>query len=229
MWLMVLFSAFTAVGQSTEPDVACVGQTRRYWVDSIPGHTYHWRIDGVTVQNGTIDMFRWTWTSVADYIVSVQETSSENCVGPWKLMPVHVINDPPTFVPPVLGTGYCVEDISEAEYNPAGTYDLKTDLIPPRPDYYLLTFGSTLLDYSTIIKSCPGNLTVSWVIDFAGALPPNLTGTGQISAAIPAAGIQFPVGNNVITWTVTDVAGNTTVYSVVLVVLPRPEIGDIPP
>ncbi len=121
-----------------------------------------------------------------------------------------------------------MEDITAAVYNPGGTY-YGTDLSPPRPDYYILAFGSTLLDYTTVTNSCPGDLTISWVIDFAGATPPDLTGTGQISAAIPAGGIQFPLGNNVITWTVTDVAGNTTVYSVTLVVLPRPEIGDIPP
>jgi hypothetical protein len=230
MLLMVLFSARRAAGETTMSDTVCVGTTKPYWVNPVPGSTYLWKLDGVT-QTPTIttDSVIISWNTLGDFELTVQEKSIDNCFGDVKLLKVHVKNDPPTFIPPVLSSGYCVEDITVAEYDPAGSYDDKTDLIPPRPDYYLLPFESTLLDITGISDDCPGTLTISWVIDFEGVSPPDLTGNGQISDAIPPGGIQFPVGTNVITWTVTDAAGSTTVHSVTLVVLPRPDIGDIPP
>ena len=224
---MVLLCALRVAGQSTLPDNVCVGDTKHYWVVETVGSTYEWQIDGV-VQLSVIHEIDITWNTVGDFTLTVQETSADNCPGEVKSLPVHVKNDPPTFTPPALGTGYCVQDISVAVYNPGGIYYVN-DLVPPRPDYYLVPQGSTMLDYTLTLNSCPNTLTITWEIDFAGALPPNLTGTGQISASIPPGGMQFPPGNNVITWTVTDVVGNVTTYQVTLVVLPRPDIGDIPP
>jgi len=233
LWLMTTLLVWTgalpAAAQTTEPDTVCLGVTEPYWVNPSPGSTYHWELDGApqTPTPGT-DSVIITWNATGDFILTVQETSAANCLGPVDTLKIHVIHDPPLFVPPALSAGYCPEDITSAVYQPGGTYYVN-DLVPPRPDYYFLPQGSTLLDYTLQPQSCPGGLTVTWEIDFEGALPPNLTGTGQISAAIPASGIQFPIGNNVITWTVTDIAGNTMTYSVTLVVLPRPDIGDIPP
>jgi hypothetical protein len=225
MVVMVLLSALRVSGQSTLPDTVCLGETTRYWVTGAANSTYEWKLDLITQPSTTNEIFI-LWNSLGNFELTVQETTTDNCIGPLRTMPVLVQNDPPTFIPPVLSGGYCMEDITAAVYTPGGTY-YGTDLSPPRPDYYLLTQGSTLLDYTTLVNSCPGDLTISWVIDFADATP-DLTGSGQISDAIPPGGIQFPLGNNVITWTVTDVAGNITIYSVTLVVLPRPEIGDIP-
>lgn len=226
--LMVLLGAPMAAGQTTMPDTVCLGATESYWVNTVPGSTYLWKLDGVLqTPVTTTDTVYIDWNTLGDYILTVQEISADNCPGDVKSLQVHVQHDPPTFVQPVLASGYCMEDIAAAVYNPLGTYYVN-DLTPPRPDHYLLPQGSTMLNYTTIMNGCPDLLVVSWVIDFAGATP-DLTGNGQISASIPPGGIQFPLGNNVITWTVTDVAGITTIYTVTLVVLPRPDIGDIPP
>jgi len=229
MLLMALAGAFRVSGQSGLPDTVCAGVTKPYWVTYTPGSAYNWLLDGVPqIPTITTDTVFITWSTTGDFLLTVQEITAENCPGTVRSLQVHVKNDPPAFVPPLLAPGYCMEDITTAVYNPGGTYYVN-DLVPPRPDYYLLAEGSTLLDITGISDDCPGALTISWVIDFAGALPPDLVGTGQISASIPPGGIQFPLGNNVITYTLTDAAGSSTVHSVTLVVLPRPEIGDIPP
>lgn len=226
--LMVLLGTLAATGESTLPDTVCAGETKHYWVDSTANSTYTWSIDGIVQASGTMAMFTRTWTTAGDYLLTVLETTAENCPGEEKQLQVHVKDDPPTFTAPVLATGYCMEDITDAVYNPGGTYYVN-DLVPPRPDYYLLPAGSVLLDLTIVQHTCPGALSIAWVIDFAGALPPDLSGTGQISASIPPGGIQFPPGNNVITWTVTGPSGAVFVVSRTLVVLPRPDIGDIPP
>ena len=226
--LVALAGPVRVAAQSTAPDVVCLGATKHYWVTDNPGSTYEWTIEGVTQPSTTFEIYI-TWNTLGDFTLTVKETTAQNCPGQIRSLPVHVFNDPPGFIVPELATGYCVEDIHQATYNPGGTYYVN-DISPPRPDYYLLTQGNTLLDITGITDDCPGQLTISWVIHFAnGPPPPDLTGTGQISLAIPPEGIQFPVGNNVITWTVTDAAGSTTVHSVTFVVLPRPDIGDIPP
>ena len=233
LWLMMPFLVWTgalpASAQTTEPDTVCLGVTKPYWVNPAPGSTYHWELGGVPqTPTSTTDTVTITWNATGDFILTVQETTSTFCLGPVDTLKIHVIHDPPVFIPPELPGGFCPEDISNAIYQPGGTYYVN-DLVPPRPDYYLLTQGSTLLNYTVQPQGCPGSLSVTWVIDFAGPLPLDLTGNGQISTAIPATGIQFPIGNNVITWTVTDITGTITTYSVTLVVLPRPDIGDIPP
>jgi hypothetical protein len=226
---MALAGAPRAVAQppSNAPDTVCLGETKPYWAGGSAGSTYRWWIEGA-LQATTNDTITITWNMLGDYTIQVQETSQANCVGAKLNLQVHVKNDPPAFTPPEL-TNYCVEDITQAIYQPGGSYELGTDISPPRPDYYLLPEGSQLLDITNIIDDCPGSLTISWVIDFAGATPPDLTGTGQISAAIPPEGIRFPVGSNVITWILTDPGGAVAIHSVTLEVLPRPDIGDIPP
>ncbi|MCX6279408.1 MAG: hypothetical protein NT004_15125 [Bacteroidetes bacterium] len=205
------------------PDTVCVGTTKPYWVKPTPGSSYTWWINGTlqTPPNDTI--LNMTWNTVGEDTINVQETTSENCIGDVKTLLVHVRSDPPTVTPPVLNAGYCVEDINTAIYQPGGSYDAQTDISPPRPNYYLLPAGNTSLNLTIVQHSCPDTLLIEWTINFANAT--NLTGIGQISERTEP--IYFQVGTNTITWTVTNSFGHQD-YSVVLVVLPRPEIGDIP-
>jgi hypothetical protein len=226
---ILLAGAHLAPGQSVLPDTACQFALKHYWVDTTTttGSTYTWQIDGVVQQTGTMAMFAHTWNTLGDFVVSVQETSAAGCEGPIRLLPVHVKNEPPEFTLPVLATGYCVEDITAAIFNPFGTYYVD-DLIPPRPDFFLLPFGDPLLDITNIIDDCPGDLVITWVIDFPDPAPPDdLAGNDQISVGMPPEGIKFPVGITRITWTVKDSGGNSTTHSKELEVFPRPEIGDI--
>lgn len=131
-------------------------------------------------------------------------------------------NQAPSYTLPVLASGYCVLGFIAAEYHPGGTYPVN-DLIPARRDYYIFTAGSPLLDLTNISDNCPGIITISWEIEFADASS-GLSGTGQISTYI--ANIQFPLGNNKITWTLTDVHGNMVSDYILFIVLPRPDINE---
>lgn len=225
--LLLLITAWKGYGQSSAPDTVCLGTSKEYWVTPTTGSTYIWKVN-VDVQPGNLANINILWDEIGDFILSVQETSIDSCLGDIRELPVHVKNDPPEFSVPILDDGYCVEDFSVAVYQPGGSYELGTDIQPPRPDYYLLPEGSTLLDITGITDDCTLNPFISWEIDFAGPSPPdNLTGTDQISAFIPPEGIKFPAGDNTITWTVTDDFGLSVTHSVTLVVLPRPDIGDL--
>jgi hypothetical protein len=131
-------------------------------------------------------------------------------------------NEAPTFTLPVLSDGYCVEGFISAIYNPGGTYYID-DLNPDRRDYYILTSGNTLLDLTGLIDNCPGTITISWEIDLGNDGSVELSGNGQISLSTP---INFPLGQNLITYTVSDAHGNDTSGFVILTVLPRPDITD---
>ena len=121
----------------------------------------------------------------------------------------------------MLVNGYCVEGFVQAIYNPGGAYYVN-DLTPVRRDYYILTNGNTLLDLTGISDNC-GIPVISWEIDFGNNGSTDVTGTDHISLSTP---INFPLGINLITYTVTDVNGNDTSGNVILTVLPRPDILD---
>jgi hypothetical protein len=131
-------------------------------------------------------------------------------------------NQQPVFTPPTLSSGYCVEGFIAAIYKPGGVYYVD-DLTPVRRDYYILTAGNTLLDLNPALISdnCPGTLAISWTIDFGNNGSSDMSGNGQISLVTP---INFPLGDNLVTWTVTDANGNFSQESTILKVLPRPEI-----
>lgn len=127
----------------------------------------------------------------------------------------------PAFTLPLLATGYCVEDISQAVYNevPEGN---PLDLTYPRPDYYIFGVGFTMLNLPSYSDNCALKAPepISWSIDFGNNGSIEYSGNGQLSAYGTA--IHFPVGTNRITCTVTDAVGNTRVKFVDLVVIPRP-------
>jgi hypothetical protein len=126
---------------------------------------------------------------------------------------------------PTLADGYCPIDIFQAKFNNA---PYPNDLYYLRPDYYIFGVGSPILDLdlTKIIENCGlAANPIAWAIDFGnnGGLP-DLSGNGQLSLyGIP---IQFPVGDNKITYTVADaaVSANTTTHTVILTVIPRPVI-----
>lgn len=131
-------------------------------------------------------------------------------------------NEPPVFNLPVLASGYCVEGFSSAIYHPGGAYYVD-DLAPDRRDYYILTTGNILLNLTGIADNCPGTISIAWILDFGNNGSTDLSGTGQVSVYTP---IDFPLGDNLIRWTVTDASGNSSTGSLVLTVIPRPDIID---
>ena len=224
--LLLLTGGLRGFGQTSDPDTVCLGTTKPYWVNGSAGSTFNWWING-NQQPTANDTIVVTWSILGNNTLKVQEISSDNCLGDVKTLPVWVKNDPPLVILPVLDSGYCVENIDSAIYQPGGSYEQQNDILPPRPNYYLLPAGDTSLDLTIVQNSCPDTLLITWTINFANAT--NLTGTGQISEMTPAGPIYFQIGTNIITWKLTNSFGTVETYSVNLVVLPRPEIGDITP
>lgn len=92
----LLASSFQVLAQFAMPDSVCLGETKHYWVDSTAttGSIYKWSIDGVVKQNNHVDLFHPVWNSLGNYVVSVQELSSEGCLGPLRTGQVYVLPVP---------------------------------------------------------------------------------------------------------------------------------------
>ncbi|MGE5316497.1 MAG: gliding motility-associated C-terminal domain-containing protein [Chloroflexota bacterium] len=58
-----------------------VGYRGVYWVDSLGGSVYEWKIDSVVVQNGADAHFSILWNIPGQYILSLHETSADGCPG----------------------------------------------------------------------------------------------------------------------------------------------------
>jgi hypothetical protein len=185
--------------------------------------TWTWTMTGATTASGTgrpITPIPFTFNVGITTIMWRAENISgfDECVQTITVTDI----ESPTFILPSIADGYCVEGFIEAVYNPGGTYYVD-DLTPERRDYHILTSGNTVLDLINVSDNCPGTITISWTIDFGINSTIDLSGNGQISASTP---INFPLGDNLITWTVTDASGNIETGSTIFRVLPRPEILD---
>ncbi len=127
----------------------------------------------------------------------------------------------------------CVADIINATYNPNGSYPID-DITYPRPDYFLLRTTPPKdfrLDIVNLWDNCTqtAGLIIEWEIDYGDNGTIDLTGTGQISSFVPLPphnGLYFPVGTNIVTYTVRDTCGNSATQSYTVVVRPRPIIYD---
>ncbi len=87
---IILLSMSDMSGQATMPDNVCIGQVRHYYVESNPGSTYTWRIDGI-VQNGfSSSDFVHSWEVSKTYLLEVQERSAYGCPGPVRSVNVIV-------------------------------------------------------------------------------------------------------------------------------------------
>ena len=90
---IVLFSAFSVAGQVPMPDNVCTGQLRHYYVNSNPGSTYTWRIDGVVQIGFTTNEFIYSRNTSKTYLLEVQENSSDGCLGPVRSVKV-IVTEP---------------------------------------------------------------------------------------------------------------------------------------
>lgn len=87
---IVLSGAFRVAGQVTMPDNVCIGHLRHYNVDSNPGSTYTWWINGIMQSGFTTSEFVHTWNNSSTYLLEVQERSPDGCLGPVKSLCVVV-------------------------------------------------------------------------------------------------------------------------------------------
>ena len=189
--------------------------------------TYTWVMSGATSGSGTgpitpnpyffhVGITTITWTAT-------NSAGSDACVQTITITD----NQAPSFTLPTLATGYCVEGFEQAIFHPGGVYYIN-DLYymdgttPARRDYYIFEANSTELDLTNINDNCGSSLLeISWSIDFGNNSSVDLSGTGQLSTY---GEIHFPIGDNKISWTVTDSNGNTYSDNAILKVLPRPNL-----
>ena len=139
-------------------------------------------------------------------------------------------NQIPDFIKPADRV-YCVKNIITADF-----FEPTTDIVPDRPDYYLLASGSTDLNLNpaTVTDNCAQTCTyeIRWRIDFndGTSLPagPATFLTGQPSAY--GADILLPGSSNSskehqITYWVVDCHGNVSAPKTSKITInPRPEI-----
>ena len=78
---IVLSGALRVAGQVTMSDNVCIGHLRHYNVDSNPGSTYTWWIDGIVQSGFTTNEFVHTWNNSSTYLLEVQERSPDGCLG----------------------------------------------------------------------------------------------------------------------------------------------------
>ena len=87
---IVLSGAFRVTGQVTMPDNVYTGHLRYYNVDSNPGSTYTWWIDGIVQSGFTTSEFVHAWNNSSTYLLEVQERSTDGCLGPVRSLCVVV-------------------------------------------------------------------------------------------------------------------------------------------
>jgi len=147
---------------------------------------------------------------------------SGGCIDTTFVSATVVDNQPPYFLTAPDSVYWCVQDIIEAWWDGMG------DITPDRPDYHTFYPGDTDLDLNiaTFSDSCSpsGSLILHWHIELVGG--GTITGTGQLST-YPTP-VQFPLGDNPITYWLEDPSGNVTPEAerprVIVRVLARPEI-----
>jgi len=163
-------------------------------------------------------------TNNSQFTLSLAMTNATGCSSNCQQVFQVADNVPPTFTLPLLSAGYCVEYVSQALYNP-GQENTPLDITYLRPDYFLVAVGSTLLNLGSLADNCALAVNpVAWTIDFGNNGSIEFSGSGQLSTY--GSELQFPLGTNRISYTVTDKVGNVSIQFVDLVVTPRPMISN---
>lgn len=211
----------------TGPATLCPSSTGNSYNAPAGAAIYAWSITGNGTIQGLTNGESVTITAGAvnnsSFTLSLALTGSNGCTSNCQQVISVEDNVPPTFVLPLLAS-YCVEYVSQALYNP-GHENTPLDITYIRPDYYLVTAGSTMLNLSSISDNCALAVNpISWTIDFGNNGSIDLLGTGQLSTYV--SDIQFPLGTNRISYTVTDAVGNIRIQFADLIVTPRPIISN---
>jgi len=212
----------------TGPATLCPSSTGNIYTAPAGAAVYAWSITGNgTIQgltNGESVTVTAGGANNSSFTLSLALTGSNGCTSNCQQVISVEDNVAPTFVLPLHAAEYCVEYVSQALYNP-GQENTPLDITYLRPDYYLISSGSLMLNLSSVADNCALSVNpVSWTIDFGNNGSIEFSGAGQISTY--GLEIQFPLGTNRISYTVTDLVGNVRVQFVDLIVTPRPVISN---
>ena len=141
---------------NVDMDTVCVGLSQTYSVVNTPGSTYDWTLSngGVLTEDGTNIAFV-DWGGVpGDYVVSVQETTVDGCVGDIIDTTINVSDTLITFSQP--RTGLCLGDATKLIAFPSGGFwsglnldgDIFTGYNPGTyyPTYFVNIYGCPVAD-----------------------------------------------------------------------------------
>ncbi|MHC1775250.1 MAG: HYR domain-containing protein [Lentimicrobium sp.] len=196
--------------------------------------SWSWEMTGAVIDNGTgpIDDYTfpvgtttitWTATNASGTDVCIQTITIED-------------DQAPTFTAPGP-FNYCVINIISALYD--GQPEPDADIVPEfpnqgnprRPDWYLVSSGSTELDLTGVSDNCcdEEDISISWIITFdplTGYGPISGTGQPSLNTPIQLWGTFTNVEvNHTISYTVTDCNGNPAItLSRNILIRPRPHV-----
>lgn len=91
---VALLSAMQSLAQSTEPDVVCMGSSKKYYVTATPDSKYIWKINDGNPEESTSNSIDINWTKTGVYKLTVQEITSTNCIGMERSLQVTVVAQP---------------------------------------------------------------------------------------------------------------------------------------
>jgi len=91
---IVLLSTVQSMAQSIQPDVVCMGTSKKYYVDATSGSSYVWIINEGSPEVSTTNSVDINWTTSGIYTLTVQEKTKDNCIGLVKSLQVTVIELP---------------------------------------------------------------------------------------------------------------------------------------
>jgi len=101
---IVLISTVQSMAQSIQPDVVCMGTSKKYYVDATSGSSYLWKINEESPEASTTNSVDIKWTRSGIYTLTVQEKTKDNCVGLVKSLQVTVIELPTLQLTSEIGT-----------------------------------------------------------------------------------------------------------------------------
>jgi hypothetical protein len=190
--------------------------------------TYNWIMTGATndagngpiapdpyIFNQGITIITWIASNIA---------GSDTC-----LQSIEVLDDEaPLFTVPGPFE-FCVMNIDTATWN--GLLEPNTDIVPDRPDYYILEPGNTSLDPDTMSFSdncCPtDSLTLAWTINFSTGQPP-VSGTGlpsQYGQVTLWGDTNYNIVYHTISYILIDCHGNNSALRIATITIkPRPNV-----
>jgi len=101
---IVLISTVQSMAQSSQPDVVCMGTSKKYYVDATSGSSYIWKINEGSPEASTSNSVNINWTTSGVYTLTVQEKTKDNCFGPVKSLLVTVNKIPTLQLTSEIGT-----------------------------------------------------------------------------------------------------------------------------
>lgn len=233
------------VNPNDPPEISCPGDIIAYTgiqnctatldpgmpdtLSGTPPFTWKWIMTGETSGTGNTNPIfpnPYTFNLDTTYITWIASNISGSDTCTQRIIVLDTVR------PEIISPGpfeFCVQSIDTASWN--GLVEPNTDIVPERPDWYIIEPGNMALDLDTTQftdNCCLANqMTILWQINFTNGHPP-VSGTGQPSQSAPIK--LWGTTNNInvihtITYVIVDCNGNPSIPEVVdILIRPRPNV-----